>query len=89
MPGKFIAAADVKEFEGAASSGAGGNVAKGAGGQEQSIGDQETVCVCQMHGMWIWRCVHMSELGRDNQSVVAHQRSARGANPFLSVLCQR
>ena len=30
MPGKFVAAADVKEFEGAASSGAGGNVAKGA-----------------------------------------------------------
>ena len=40
MPGKFIAAADVKEFEGAASSGAGGNVAKGASRQQQMIGEQ-------------------------------------------------
>ena len=41
MPGKFIAAADVKEFEGAASSGAGGNVAKGARRQQQTVQDQK------------------------------------------------
>ena len=60
MPGKFIAAADVKEFEGAASSGAGGNVAKGASGQQQTIGDQRKQCVyvrcieCGFGGAYIW-----------------------------------
>ena len=29
----------------------------------------------------------MGELGRNNESVVAHQCSARGANSLLTVLC--
>lgn len=40
LPRKFIAAADVEEFESAASAGAGGYVARGAGGQRQTIADR-------------------------------------------------
>lgn len=40
LPGKFVAAADVEEFEGAASAGAGGHVSRGAKSQRQTMPDR-------------------------------------------------
>lgn len=84
MPRKFIAAADVEKFESAASAGAGGHVARGASGQQQTIADLRDGRVEIRSVAW---GVHVGKFRGDNESVVAHQRAACGADSLLAVLC--
>ena len=39
-------------------------------------------------GVYIGIRVHVGKLGGNDESVIAHQRSASGADPLLAVLCQ-
>lgn len=88
LPGKFVAAANVEEFEGAASPGARGYVAKRVpwSAPVQSRWNR-LANPNQEYGMCMRKGVHVGELGGNNEPVIAHQRSACGADSLLAVLC--
>lgn len=80
VPGVALAAADVEEFEGALGAVAGGYVA-GSPMQVSMLGRVEE------HGVWRGRGrgTHVCEVARDDQSVVADEGFACGADALLAV----